>query len=817
MEQLRGLNGQDIPPLISIILLAPLRKDGRRHSGQFVGRLGSGRFCNRFHWPSFGCRPGRGGNRLIDRRLLDVGQAAALYDHAAVQRQQRRARRLDPAPPAAAIDERLAQFTRVQMRAHQLFIDFRAADLEKPVAFTEQLFTNLFGAVFRKPADDVVNLRLLFNAEMLGLQRIRLSEQLIAVDAGQFKLVPVFVIIRIGGQPHQITRLFDGFALLDQAEHSFRPIQLDLFRRGLFLDRHQGDVVILRAAFGERKDLLMQPVDKHIRRQSAVLANDVEKTFFAKQSAFTVHGLGDAVGIDEQDIILSQRDGVGGNGVAEKIFIRQRDADGKSVGIQVKSFILAGPVEDHGVVAGAGIIEFAPFGIDDDVEQGDEHALLHIVDHEIVDARQHLCGVFDAARFGAQRRPDHGHDQRAGHTFAGHVGYHNSQRVLVHLDKVVIVAAHLLGRRIVGGDLVALDLGEIRRQQRLLDLLRHLHLFLQAFLFRQVDLRLAQLHGDVAESLGDFADLGRGVDVHLLGRARLAQSLDPFGKPAERIHDDIDEQKQTHRAQHPDKAEHVQVFQPGLPNLLADHPIVHHEMDLAQPPTLVVLHDLMDIDHAIRWRDGIAVNVRGLLLRIRRPFIHLQPPAGIGGSDDVVAAVHHQRVVKKAAILRRQFIDRTAQTLDDVEHLRGVIAVQQLPQVLAQFGLLQRQQHIGGQARTRSLGAAEVILHHLIITAEKIEKIDGGQNQRERQHGNQPVAHLEGHRNGRHSDLGMPRHIAMFDHPELVALFGLAIIDLIEQAAHDENAQSAFFADLDITLQIRIADLARIKIFPLVD
>jgi len=312
----------------------------------------------------------------------------------------------------------------------------------------------------------------------------------------------------------------------------------------------------------------VQLVDKILRRQEAVIANDVEKTLLPEELTPPVHGLGDAVGVDQQNIALVEGKGIRLDGVAEKVLVRQRDADGKAVRIEIIGFVAGAAVEDHRIVAGAGVVDASLFGIDDDVKQGDEHALFHVRNHKFIHACQHFSRVLDAARLSAQRSAYHGHDQRARNALARNIRDDNTQSILVHLDKIVIVSTHLFGGSIIAADPVALDLGKFARQQGLLNLLGDLHLFLQPFLFGHVDLRFPQLQGDIAESLGDLADLGRGIDIHLVGGAGLAELLHPFGEAPKGIHDQNDEQKKAGGADQPD-----QTHQPGIaPVFAADFP-----------------------------------------------------------------------------------------------------------------------------------------------------------------------------------------------------------------------------------------------------
>ncbi|OPZ77719.1 MAG: hypothetical protein BWY77_01646 [bacterium ADurb.Bin431] len=187
-------------------------------------------------------------------------------------------------------------------------------------------------------------------------------------------------------------------------------------------------------------------------------------------------------------------------------------------------------------MSGAGIVEPPFLGIDDHIKKGDEHPLFHVCDDKVVHARQHLGRILDAARLGAQGSADHGHDQRTRNPLARNIGDDDAQGILVHLDEIIIVASHLLGGGVIAADSVTLDLGKFARQQGLLDFLGDLHLLLQPFLFGHIDLGFPQLQGDITEGLGDLADLGCGIDVHLVSGTGLSELFDPLGETPEGVH-----------------------------------------------------------------------------------------------------------------------------------------------------------------------------------------------------------------------------------------------------------------------------------------
>ncbi len=96
-----------------------------------------------------------------------------------------------------------------------------------------------------------------------------------------------------------------------------------------------------------------------------------------------------------------------------------------------------------------------------------------------------------------------GHDQRRGDALVGHVADHDADPALAEVDEVVEVAAHDSCRAVVGRDLPLGQIGQLVRQELLLDQLGDLELLLVA-------LALGGLGGLLADQLRD-PDRGCGL------------------------------------------------------------------------------------------------------------------------------------------------------------------------------------------------------------------------------------------------------------------------------------------------------------------
>ena len=63
-----------------------------------------------------------------------------------------------------------------------------------------------------------------------------------------------------------------------------------------------------------------------------------------------------------------------------------------------------------------------------------------------------IADVCRRAQAGAQKR----HQQRRRHAFAGNIGDHQSNLIVIDLYPIVVVAGNFLGRKVVGADVVTL-------------------------------------------------------------------------------------------------------------------------------------------------------------------------------------------------------------------------------------------------------------------------------------------------------------------------------------------------------------------------
>src|SRR3712207_2608996 len=122
------------------------------------------------------------------------------------------------------------------------------------------------------------------------------------------------------------------------------------------------------------------------------------------------------------------------------------------------------------VVARVGIPKASALGLEDAVEAGDESVGWHVLVHELVGLLQYLPRS-DAPSSGdsTQYALGVGHHQRRRHTLPRDVAYDQPQPVILQAEEVVEVSSYLSSRLVVVGYLPPFELGQLLREQGVLD------------------------------------------------------------------------------------------------------------------------------------------------------------------------------------------------------------------------------------------------------------------------------------------------------------------------------------------------------------
>ncbi len=161
-------------------------------------------------------------------------------------------------------------------------------------------------------------------------------------------------------------------------------------------------------------------------------------------------------------------------------------------------------------MTGIGVPQIARHaGIEHAVEAGDEHVLGDIGTEVVVDAREHGAGLVQALGARAQHASRRSHHHRCRDPLVGHVADDEPDTPVGQLDEVVEVTAHGPGRPVERCDLPPRELGQMLRQEVLLNQLRDLQLLLEPAARPDLDLLLAD---ELADANGRRSLCAKGLE-----------------------------------------------------------------------------------------------------------------------------------------------------------------------------------------------------------------------------------------------------------------------------------------------------------------
>src|SRR5919198_5738576 len=254
------------------------------------------------------------------------------------------------------------------------------------------------------------------------------------------------------------------------------------------LQGDQGDVVLLLPVrAGELRELLQQPVDQRLAA-SGGLADHGGDPREAEHLAVRAVRLGQAVGV-EQDRVAGPE-----GGLLLLVIHAGHQAERHPGRAQLPDLPAAGRDVGH-VVPGVGVAQVAAGRVEHRVQAGREHVRRHLLDQQVVDPGEDLARRHQPGRLGPQDRVGGGHDQRGRHPLVGDVPDHDAEQAVGQLDEVVEVAADLAGRPVKRGQVPAGQLGQVPRQEPLLDELGDPQLLLDALPLADLGLLLADQLG----------------------------------------------------------------------------------------------------------------------------------------------------------------------------------------------------------------------------------------------------------------------------------------------------------------------------------
>ena len=129
------------------------------------------------------------------------------------------------------------------------------------------------------------------------------------------------------------------------------------------------------------------------------------------------------------------------------------------------------------IMAGVAIGQPVSFGIEDAIEHGDKFPGAGAAEHQRVGVQHAGVRCREQQRLAADGRLHVRHQHRCRQAFTGNIGHADRQTVLVDIDKIIIIASHLLGGDGDAGNIIPGWLGRFLGQQIQLDLVGHAHLF----------------------------------------------------------------------------------------------------------------------------------------------------------------------------------------------------------------------------------------------------------------------------------------------------------------------------------------------------
>ena len=286
-------------------------------------------------------------------------------------------------------------------------------------------------------------------------------------------------------------------------------------RDALHLERQHGDIVKLWRFAHEPVDVLLHISEKLLRAGCFLPVQSSQHLIGPIQRVRRVCGFGDTVRVDEQRVSGLQRHLI--LPVTGVLHAGQHKA--MPIPEQLKFAVFMPhrrvfmPRVGRGQLSGRDFKNPEP--------HGDEHLGFVVFAQLVIDLFQHLLGREAGLGGIFQQGLGNHHEQGCRHPLPGYVGNHQGEVIIVHQEKVIKVAAHLLGRGHGRINFKLLPTGKSREntgQHGGLDLGGHVQLRGNALLIRgdrrQVCHVVVQLIHHVPEGNrqgADFIPLGDGI------------------------------------------------------------------------------------------------------------------------------------------------------------------------------------------------------------------------------------------------------------------------------------------------------------------
>ena len=269
-------------------------------------------------------------------------------------------------------------------------------------------------------------------------------------------------------------------------------------------------------------------------------ARHAQEAFLVELVAAAVHGLGDAVRVEDEAIARVQAR------LAARVGEALEHAEDRAPLLQPLGLAVRAQ-QQGGVVAAVRVAHGPGCYVQRHPEHGDEHAGRHRGQQRAVEPGHERGRIHPRAGLGADVGQQADHEETGGHPLAGDVG-HRQVHLIPLLRGVVEVAADLLRGLVPAGERIARRDGERGGEERALDLPRHLQVLLQRaeplllLLLARLLQELRALDADDAEQAA--IRLGESAGRRLLTTARspvicpcwksgtARMEVSPFGGPS---------------------------------------------------------------------------------------------------------------------------------------------------------------------------------------------------------------------------------------------------------------------------------------------
>ena len=168
--------------------------------------------------------------------------------------------------------------------------------------------------------------------------------------------------------------------------------------------------------------------------------HELDQRLLAEELARRIHGLGDAVGVEQQQVARGEAHGL----ILVAAALQRSEGRARPPAKDLDGRGLAD--NQRRVVAGGGEGEVAGSQVEDAAERSDEHAGVVVLGQLGIDQGEGAPGVANPLHGGLEEGLANGHEQRGGHAFPGDIADSHVEVVVVEQGEIVEIAADIARR-----------------------------------------------------------------------------------------------------------------------------------------------------------------------------------------------------------------------------------------------------------------------------------------------------------------------------------------------------------------------------------